>query len=174
MTPQQIGCLKWWCWSLGHSIDFSPGFGNFTEESRSPCYSLASLQMYLKKMLDELQARVSVFCLQSGCLQSFMSTGENNQGSFNTLWAVLPPGASGKETWGTIWWKEAFLPSSRHVPLFLTFFLRCFPLGMWSSIQTPPLTLLSPLTESTHLLIFVSFLWFGPLKSFIWMTSGAS
>lgn len=49
MTPQQIGCLQGWCWSLGRSIDFSSGFGNFAEESWSPCYLLASLQMYLKK-----------------------------------------------------------------------------------------------------------------------------
>lgn len=94
-------------------------------------------------MLDELQARVSVFCLQSGCLQSFVSTGENDQGSFNILWAVLPPGASGKEAWATIWGKEAFLPSSRHVPLFPT-----FSSGISSHcvilIQTPPPTLLSP------------------------------
>lgn len=122
-----------------------------------------------KKMLDELQARVSVFCLQSGCLQSFMSTGENNQASFNILWAVLPPGASGKETWGTVRWKEAFLPSSHDVALFLTFFLRCFPLVVWSSYQHH----LSP-SSPLWLLIFVTFLWFGPLKSFIWMTSAAS
>lgn len=65
MTPQQIGCLKWWCWSLGHSIDFSPGFGNFTEESWSPCYSLASLQMYLKKCLMNFKPEWACFACKA-------------------------------------------------------------------------------------------------------------